>query len=452
MTAVNRPSVVRVLGFAAAASVIVCNVIGQGIFLKTRVMTCEVGSAFPVMGVWIVAGLLTLAGALSVAELGAMFPRSGGIYVFLRRAYGPIPAFAFGWMTFWVAAPAAIAALASGAAIFLDALSGHLLGAYTTAFTIFGLHVAVNGLQWVALLLIAMVSAVNLAPVGFNGKIATMLTVVKIAMIAALAGIAFLLAHGSWTHFTMSAGNAPCAGVSAALRHGLPAFAAAFIAALYAYQGWTVITSIGGEIKNPNRTIPWALFASTIAIIVCYLVANVAYFFAMTPHAIASLPATSSIAVEIISRLSGHVGQSIAAAVLFISTIATLHTSTLSQSRMTYALTSDGVLFPMLGVVTSRSRVPARAVLANGLVAAVLAVTGSFESLTNYYIFNVWLFNIATIVAVFVLVATWIVVQTFVSSPRDSSIGLLIIAAGLVFYLYRSTRVGIRDVPDSETE
>ncbi len=329
-----------------------CNVIGQGIFLKTSVMTCAMGSPTSVLGVWLLAGLLSLCGALTVAELGAMMPRSGGTYVFLRRAYGPVPAFAFGWMSFWVLGPAAIAALGSGAAIFLNAFSGGALNRLTTTFTPFGAHAAVTELQWGALILIASCVAINLAPVGLNGRIATVLSIAKLSLL---------------------------------------------LAALYAYQGLWIITSIGGEIKNPGRVIPLALWSSAVVIILCYLLVNTGYFFAMTPRGIAGLSLNTSIAVEVMKRIFGGVGQEIAGAVLFISTIAALHTTILTESRTTYALTRDGVLFPGLGVVAPRWHVPARAVLAIGVIAAVLAMLGSFETLTNYFIFNVWLFNIATI-------------------------------------------------------
>ncbi len=457
MGAADRRSVVRSLGFAASASIVICNIIGQGIFLKTRVMTCELGSALPVLGVWIAAGLLSLCGALSLGELSAMMPRSGGIYVYLRRAYGPVPAFAFGWMTFWVTSPAATAALAAGAAIFLNTFTNGAL-AFTTPFVLFGAHFAITGLQWGALFLILVTVVVNLFPVGVNGGIATALMIAKLILIGALSIGAFALAHGSWAHYASNAAGATCFGLSDAVRHGAPALAAAFIAALYAYQGWTIITSIGGEIKNPGRVLPLALWVSTLVVIVCYVVLNAAYFFALTPAEIASLSPVSSVAVAVVDRIFGSSGVIIAGAMLFVSTIAALHTTILTDPRVAYALTRDGLLFPSLGV-TSRWHVPARAVLANGFIAALLALLGSFETLSNYFIFNVWLFNVAAIAAVFVLrrkepnaerpyrtwgypvvpalfiaVALWLLVQTFVSSPLDSSIGLAIVGVGILYY------------------
>lgn len=454
-------SVVRSLGLTASASILICNIIGQGIFLKTGVMTCELGGALPVLGVWLGAGLLSLCGALSLGELGAMMPRSGGIYVFLRRAYGPVPAFAFGWMSFWVTGPAATAALAAGAAIFLNLLSHGAL-AFEKTVTILGVHLTVSGLQCGALTLIALSVVANLFPVGVNGGIATILTVAKLALIAILSVAAFAFAHGSWAHYSSTASGAACAGVSAAVRHGPAAVAAAFIAALYAYQGWTIITSLGGEIKRPARVIPLALWGSVLAVVACYLVLNAGYFFALAPKAIASISPASSVAVALVDRIFGRSGEVIAAGILFVSTIAALHTTILADPRVTYALARDGVLFPALGV-TSRWHVPARAVLANGLIAAVLALLGSFETLTNYFIFNIWLFNVATIGAVFVLrrrephaerpyrtwgypvvpalfilVATWILVQTFLSSPLDASIGLGIVGIGIAYYAFRT--------------
>ncbi len=458
----GRASVFRSLGLLASASILICNIIGQGVFLKTRVMTCELGSALPVLGVWLAAGLLSLCGALSLGELGAMMPRSGGMYVFLRRAYGEVPAFAFGWMSFWVTGPAATAALAAGAAIFFNMLSNGALAGLHLPIEFLGLHLAITGLQLGALSLIAVGVLVNLFPVGVNGGVAAALMVTKLVLIAALCVAAFALAHGSWVHYASSASPATCIGVSGSLRYGAPALAAAFIAALYAYQGWSIITSVGGEIRNPARVIPLALWGSTLLVILCYLAVNAAYFFALTPREIAGLSPASSVAVAVIDRVFGTSGETIAAGLLFVSTVAALHTTILTDSRISFALTRDGVLFPAIGV-TSRFGVPVRAILANGLVAAILATLGTFESLTNYFIFNIWLFNVATISALFVLrwrepnaerpyrtwgypavpaifivVALALLVQTFVSAPLDSSIGLAIVGVGVLFYFARA--------------
>ncbi|MGH7736376.1 MAG: APC family permease [Candidatus Tyrphobacter sp.] len=452
---------VRSLGLTASASILICNVIGQGVFLKTRVMTCELGGALPVVAVWLLAGLLSLCGALSLGELGAMMPRSGGMYVFLRRAYGAMPAFAFGWMSFWVTGPAATAALAAGAAIFFNMLTHGELD-FSNTVTLFGLHVTMTGLQLTSVSLIAVCVFVNLFPIGVNGGIATVLTVAKVAVIAALSVGAFAFAHGTWAHYAQSSASGACTGIRIVTHHGPAALAAAFIAALYAYQGWAIITSIGGEIRNPGRIIPLALCGSTLVVIVCYLTINVAYFFALSPAQIASLAPGSSVAVALVNRIFGGSGEAIAAAILFVSTIAALHTTLLTDSRIAYALTRDGVLFPAIGT-TSQQGVPVRAVLANGAIAVFLAALGTFDTLSNYFIFNVWLFNVGAVGALFVLrrrepdvqrpyrawlypvvpmlfvtIASWILVQTFVSAPLNSSIGLAIVGLGILFYIYRT--------------
>lgn len=472
--AADRTSVVRSLGLVASASILICNIIGQGIFLKTRVMTCELGGALPVLGVWVAAGLLSLCGALGLGELGAMMPHSGGTYVFLRRAYGRMPAFAFGWMSFWVTTPAAIAALAAGAAIFFNMLSGGALR-FSTLIPVLGWHFSISGLQWAALALITASVIVNLFPVGVNGGVATVLTLAKLGLIVALSVGAFAFVHGSWAHYVSSGSGGSCTGVGNAVRHGPAALAAAFIAALYAYQGWSVITSVGGEVERPGRVIPLALWMSTLVVILCYLLLNAAYFFALAPLDIASLSPASSIGVALVDRILGRSGELIAAAMLFISTIAALHTTILTDSRIAYALTRDGILFPAIGA-TTRWGVPARAVIASGAAAAALAVLGTFDTLTNYFIFNVWLFNVATIGALFVLrlrepnaerpyrawgypvvpllfivVATWLLVQTFVTAPINSSVGIAIVVVGILFYLFRTREdAGVTAEPVAE--
>src|SRR5450755_344434 len=191
VTASARPGLIRALGFMAAASLIICNVIGQGIFLKARAMTCNVGSPELVVAAWIAGGILALCGALTFAELGAMTPDSGGPYAFLRRAFGRPVAFAYGWTAFFLYAPLTCAALAAGAAIFIDLLSGGALDTFAIHAGLLNAHLTITGTQCTSIAIIAVVAAINCAPVGVNGAIATILTVVKILMVGGLTAAAF---------------------------------------------------------------------------------------------------------------------------------------------------------------------------------------------------------------------------------------------------------------------
>lgn len=458
----GKLTVLRSLGFAATSSIIICNMVGQGVFLKARVMTCNVGSPLVMIAAWVAAGLLALCGALTLAELGAALPESGGIYAFLRRAYGKASAFAFGWMAFFVAAPASTAALAAGAAIFFNLAAGHALDRFAWSQNVLGVTPALSGTQWMAMLLIVCVTAINLAPALVNGRIATGFAVLKIAMLIAVTFAGFALGHGTLANYGTSGASGTCTGVATATRSGVAGFAAALVGALYAYQGWQSATLVAGEVKNPGRAFPLALGTSVLLVMGCYVAANVAFVFVLGPAVIASLAPGASVGVSVVEKLFGSVWQAIAAGLLFASVAATLHVTIFTNARVVYALAQDSPVFARLGALSPRARVPVNALIANAVLAIILVVVGSFDTLSDYLIFNVWVFFVATAVAVFVLrrrepilprpyrtfgypfvpgafilVAGWLLVQTLISNPRNSLIGLAIVALSVPVYFWQ---------------
>jgi len=454
----NRSGLIPALGLLAATSMIVCNIVGQGIFLKTRAMTCNVGTPEWVLGIWIAAGILALCGALTFAELGAMMPESGGPYAWLREGYGPLAAFSYGWMIFFVGAPSSIAALGAGSAIFFDALSG---GALDNVEIRFGAHLLLSGVQIFAVLMIAVMSAVNCLPVRTNGLVATGLTILKISLIGGLVVASFAIGHGDWGHFGASGLAGSCAGVAASAHGGAGGIAAAMIGALYAYNGWASLTYISAEIKDPGRTIPRAITSAVIIVIALYVLVNTAYFFMLSPQMIASIAPTSSVGVELVRSLLGRSSAGLAAAIVFASVTATLHVVILTYARITNAFARDGSFFPWLGRTSEWSRVPVRAVVVQGALAAALALFGSFDALSNYSVFNLWVFfalaattifvfrrtlpnrdrpykawGYPFIPAVFVAVAAWILITATLTAPVQSVIGVAIVAASVPVYVF----------------
>jgi APA family basic amino acid/polyamine antiporter len=459
----DRPGLVRALGITAAASLIVCNIIGQGIFLKTRAMTCNVGSPDLVVIAWIAAGLLALCGALTFAELGAMTPDSGGPYAFLRRAFGQPIAFAYGWSVFFLYGPLSCAALAAGAAIFINLLSGSALEATAFHAVLWNWHFAITGTQGTALAILAAVALVNCAPVRVNGTIATLLTIMKVVVVGGLTVVAFSLGHGDWHHFAANGLAGACTGIAASSRGGAAGFAAAIIGALYGYNGWAALTYVAGEVKNPGRTIPIALVASMAIVIVLYATVNVAYFYILSPEVIANLSPASSVGIKVVGTISGPSISGTAAALLVLSVIATLHVSVLSISRIIYAFSGDGLFLPWLARVSARSRVPVRSVIALAVLAAGLVMLGSFDALSDFQVFAGWVFYGLTGASVFVLrhkepdadrpfrvtaypivpalfVATtaWLLIEVVIATPGRSLIGLTIIALAMPVYWLRS--------------
>lgn len=468
----QTPRLVRALGFAAAASIIICNVIGQGVFIKARVMTCNVGSPILVLAAWVAAGLLALCGALTFAELGAMMPESGGPYAFLRRAFGRASAFAFGWTTFFAIGPATVAALAAAGAIYVNLLSGRALEQAGVRFDALGLHGAISGPQLVALGVIAVLTLINCAPVAATGAIATIFSPVKILLVGATALALFVFAHGSWSHYAMSAAAAACPDVAAAARGGLAGFGAAMIGALYAYNSWQTITYVAGELKDPGRTLPRAIVSAGIAVIGLYVAANAAYFYALTPTAVANVAPSSSVGVESVAAAVGSSWRTVVTALVLVSVVATIHVVLLTYSRITYALARDGVFFPLLARLSRGGHVPVWSVVALGVLASALVLTGSFDALSDYLIFMLWIFfaltGIAMIVlrhrepnaprpyrtwgypvvpVVFVAVAVWLLAEAILAAPLRSLGGLGVILAGLIVFWYRSRSIEERRQP-----
>jgi APA family basic amino acid/polyamine antiporter len=397
----SKTTLVRGLGLAAATSIVVGSVIGTGVFLKARVMMCNVESPLLVIFAWIAAGLLSLAGALTYAELASMMPRAGGEYVFMREAYGRRWAFIYGWTQFAVAYTGSQAAKGVSFAIFLNILlAGNLSGTYFTVHAL-GYDFPFGNLQVVALVIIALITLINCAAITVSGKVSVVLTGIKILLVIAIGVGAFLLAPGAWAHFNMSAGAGTCEGVAASARYGLAGFSAAMIGALWAYDGWSNLSILAGEVKNPQKNIPLALIGGMILIIALYVFANAAYLYVLSPTDVASVPTSSSVATEVAMQFMGRIAVSFMAMALLISTLGSLHTGTMAGSRVSYAMAKDRLFFERLSHVSRNTRVPVNALILQGVWACVLALSGSYDRLTDYVIFAAWIFYGLNTAAVF---------------------------------------------------
>jgi APA family basic amino acid/polyamine antiporter len=475
--AANQPTLVRGLGLTAATSVNIANMIGTGVFLKTRVMTCNVGTPGRVIAVWVVAGLLSLAGALTYAELCAMMPRAGGEYVFIREAYGPRWGFLFGWTQFFIARTGSQAALAIGFAIFLNILTGGALsGTYFTLHP-FGFDVPFGHLQVVALATIAITTLINCGAVALSGNVASVLTFIKIALVLAVGVGAVLFARGDWMHFALADTGGSCAGVSAAARGGFAGFGAAMLGALWAYDGWNNVAPLAGEVRDPQRNLPRAFFLGMIVVGALYVFVNLAYFYVLTPTEIANVSPASSVATEVAGRFLGASAVMLIAVALMISSFGALHTSVLAGGRFPYAMARDRLFFKSLSKINPRTHVPVRALVVQGCWSGVLALSGTYDQLTDYAIFALWIFYGLAIASVFVFrrrmpnaerpyrtwgypvipviflfVTAWLIGNTVMTAPKQSLIGLGLIALGLPVYWYWSRNNQMVVARDDETE
>ncbi len=451
----SRAELVRGLGLWAAISINVANMIGTGVFLKTRVMTCNVGSPLAVLSVWLVGGLLALAGAFAYAEVSAMLPEAGGDYVYLRRAYGRLTAFLFGWMSFAIIRSGSQAALGVSVALFCNVALGGALD--SSALSLAGVHV--TWLTLVALLAVWAVTILNLRSVSTSGRAALVLTMMKLAAIVIVAAAGLAYADGHWMHLTMSSAGATCEGVADSARGGMAGFGAALLGALWAYDGWNNVAPLSGEVRDPGRNLPLAFIGGTLLVGSLYLLVNVGYYHVLTPAQVGSVATTSSLATEVMQRFVGSRAVTLLALVLMISSLGALHASVLASSRVPFAMAREGLFFRALARVSPRSHVPAGSILAGGALASLYALSGTYDTLTDAAMFVSWLFYGLSVATVFVFrrmlpdaprpyrafgypwvpmlflgVTAWLLVNTFFASPRLAIFGVLLLLAGLPFY------------------
>jgi APA family basic amino acid/polyamine antiporter len=454
-------TLVRGLGLAASVSIVVGSVIGTGIFLKTRVMMCNVETPWLVIFAWVAAGFLSLAGALTYAELAAMMPRAGGEYVFIREGYGRPLAFLYGWTQFAVAYTGSQAAKGVSFAIFLNGLAGGALDRTYFTVPVLGYEVPFGHLQLVALAIIIIATLVNCLAVSVSGNVSVFLTGLKILIVLAVGVCAFLLAQGSFAHFSLSGAGGACEGVEATARGGMAGFGAAMLGALWAYDGWTNVTIVAGEVKNPQRNLPLALIGGILIVAALYIFVNFAYIYVLPPVELAGVAKSSSVATEVARRFLGPAAVSAIAMAMMVSTLGSLHTGTLAGARISYAMAKDGLFFRPLARLSERTRVPVNALILQCVWSCVLALSGSFDTLTDYVIFAAWIFyalNTASVFifrrrmphaerpyktigypvlpVVFLLAAGWLIFNTLMATPRQALIGLGIIALGLPVYFY----------------
>jgi basic amino acid/polyamine antiporter, APA family len=442
-----RRTLIRGLTLIPATALIVTTVIGTGVFVKARVMVCNVGTPWMVLLAYLVAGVLTLGGALTFAELGAMMPRSGGQYNFIGAAFGRVWAFLFGWMETLVDGAASIAAIAIVFVIFLNDLLGG---------TLVPLQI-----QLLTVGTILAVSLLTLASMHTNGVLATVVTALKVLLVAGIGIAAFFFSDGSWSHYSASAASGTCAGVSAAARFGLAGFGAAVVGALWSYNGWANLSFVAEEVREPGRTLPRALIGGSLLVIGLYLLINGGYFYTLDPLLVANLPEGKSVAGLVLTRLLGAGGASLLTVAMMLSTFGALHSTSLAVARMPFAMARDGLLPPLFATISPRARVPHNAVLLVGACAVGFALSGAFDVLTDMIVFVLLLFNGLGVAAVYVLrrklprvprpYRVWgypivpalfllatacLMISTLIATPDRALAGLGLVALGLPLYAY----------------
>jgi amino acid transporter len=429
--------------------------IGTGIFLKPAEMAREGRFVSVVFAAWIVGAILSIFGALAFAELGAAIPEAGGEYAYLRRGFGPAWGFTFGWMHSIVGRPSSMASIAAGIARFLSFLIP------AVAAPLFTLHFpALLGMKaydftftWaqpVAVLWLLIMTGVNYLGVRLGGAVQVVLTFIKIASVLIVIGVAFFLS-GNTAHPADPIWPTAGAGL-------LGAFLAALAAALWAYDGWEDLNLVGSEVENPERNFPLALVGGVGLVTVIYLLFSAACLRVLPFETVANSPHVASDVVEFVAGRGAAFWVTLA---MVVSGIGSLNSSTLSGARVPYAMARDGIFFKIADGIHAKFLTPARALIFQGVLASLMALTGTFEELTNLFVFAAWIFYGLAVVALFRLRRTepemprpycctgypWVpgifvagalalTVSIFIQRPGRSSVGLLLIAAGLPFYRY----------------
>ena len=450
----QRPELVRGLNVWHATSIVAGTIIGSGIFLVPAEMMQAVGSAGLVYLAWVVGGFLSFFGALTYAELGAVRPFSGGEYVYVRDAYGPLPGFLYGWTWFVIAKPASIATVTAGIV--------RVLGTFE-AFrflpqTILGFHLTTSRTlditygHLVAIAATILITALNYVGVRKAGDFQFAFTVLKVGIILGIALVALMASSGSWSNFQTSFAGA---------KGGMTGFMAALVAALWAYDGWNDLNMVSEEIERPERSIPIALIAGVGLVAVLYMGMNAGIQRALPATRIAEAPVPAAAASE---AALGPVGITLVSIGMVISMLATLNGTVMSGGRVPFAVARDGYLWKALGEVHRKFHTPALALVIQAAAAILLVlVGGAFRELFSLAIFAEWLFYVVAastifvfrkreppgsyqmpgypiVPALFIAAAAVLLYYTFISNLRNSVVGLIVILAGIPVYFWFAHR------------
>ncbi len=441
----------RALGLFDASTLVAGSMIGSGIFLVSASMMRDLGSAAWLLAVWGVAGLMTVTAAALYGDLVARFPRAGGQYVYLREAFGPLAGFLYGWTLFLVIQTGTIAAVAVAFARYAAVLVPRL----DTVTPVPG----VSAERFLAIVLIALLTAANARGVEVGKRIQNVFTTAKVAALLALIGVCFVAG------FSADAVAANFAtGWSRAGGEALPlaaAFGSAMVGALFSADAWNNVTFAAEEVREPERTIPRALVLGTVVVIALYLAANLAYLVVLPAlgSANAADPLGRGIAHATGDRVGsaamqvvfGAYGAALMAAAILVSTFGCVNGLVLSGARVSYAMAQDGLFFAPAGRL-STAGAPVTALVLQGAWAAALTLSGTYGDLLDYVIFAALLFYALTVAATlrfgdrtatgrrivawsYVVVAGAVMLDLLIVKPRFTWPGLLIVASGVPVYL-----------------
>jgi len=432
----GAPTLKRELSLLDSTMINIGSMVGSGIFLVPAAVALQLQSWWLIVLVWVLGGIVSLFGALSVAELGAMSPEAGGQYVYLRNTYGPLWGFLFGWTSFAVIMSASIAAVGVGFATYL----GHFIPMSDMA------------IKAVAIGSILLLTTINCFGVKVGASVQNGLTLLKVSLLAFF--VLFAIPSGGVAHL-QSLVDLPPSGIISRL--GI-----ALVAVLWCYDGWIEITYVASEVKDPQRTIPRSLVIGMVSVILLYIIVNCSFLWILS---IDTVSRSSLVAADAASILMGPIGAIIAVCTVMLSTLSSNNGFVLTGARITYAMAARKEFFSSLGRVHPQFSTPVASLLAQGFWSSALVLSGTFDQLFTYVVFAQWIFYGLTAAAVivsrrrspeisrpyrtwgypitpiaFILFALWFVINTLIENPRDALFGLGIVMLGLPAYFFWAAR------------
>jgi APA family basic amino acid/polyamine antiporter len=445
----------RRLGVFSATMIIVGSMIGSAIFIAPSIMASYVASPGVWLGLWLTGGVLTLLGALAYAELCAMMPHAGGQYVFLRESFGPLVAFLYGWTLFLVIQTGFNAAVSIAFAKFLGGIG---LRTGETDLVLSVGRFTLSRAQIVAVGVIAVLTAVNARGVREGALVQNVLTVLKVAAVALLVVVGFGSGRGSFSHFAPLLGSSLGAkGVTIGL---FAAMGVAMSKALFAYDAWNTVTFAAGEVREPQRNLPRALIAGTLATTLTYAAACAVYLYVLPIDRMAAVE-ENRVASEVAAVVLGPAGVTLISVAILVSTFGCVNGLVLGGARVLFAMARDGLFFRAAGRVDPVSQAPRGALVLQGIWSAVLALSGSYDKLLTYVTVASLAFNALTVASLFVLRrnrpsaerpyrawgypwtaaayiagALFFLVYIFVGAPQESFTGLGLVALGVPVYVW----------------
>jgi len=451
-TDTSKPTLVRGLSLLDSVLLLVSGIIGSSIFLTAKDIAGPLPQPLMFLGVWVLGGIISLFGCVAFAELGSMFPESGGQYVYLREAYGDLVAFLYGWMLFAVANGGTIAALAVASA----AYTGQVFPVVSQDHIVMTLAgVTITRAHLFGLLLIVILTYVNVVGLRWGTLLQNVSTWTKFTAMAAFVLLGFAIGKGDWSHFRPH-GVGPTMGMHPTQL--ISAMGVALIAVFWAYDGWVYITWVAGEVKEPRRNVPLSMVLGVLVVGAIYIAMNVTYLYALPLNQIAQHETIAHAAAAALFSPHAAVWLSLMIAVSCFSAAATC---TLSGARVYLAMAQDGVFFKRMAVIHPRWRTPAFSLIGQGIWAALLTLSGRYDQLYTYVIYGMVLSYTLTVIgmfllrwkrpdiprpyrctgypwipAIYVLVGAAWTLNTIITRPAEAFWGTAIVLVGVPGYVY----------------